>query len=82
MHGEAHAKAGKTVKLIDGKEFRLEDWWDRIGGESWQLMRGKNFAARNYGIRASEAGLPIDDEVVYGKIGALGHIVHVSELVE
>jgi hypothetical protein len=25
-------------------------------------------------------GLPFDDEVVYGKLGGFGHLVHVSEL--
>ncbi len=32
-------------------------------------------------MRSSMNGLPIDDEVVYGKDeGNLGHLIHVSEL--
>ena len=28
------------------------------------------------------SGLPVDDEVVYGKVGPFGHLLHVSELGE
>jgi hypothetical protein len=38
-----------------------------------------NPAALNYAARG--VGLPIDDEVVYGKIGAFGHLVHTKEIV-
>lgn len=38
--------------------------------------------AMMYAIRtgSQEFKVPIDNEVVYGKIGALGHLFHVSEL--
>lgn len=90
-HSQAHPLAGKTVTLNDsvvedfmqhqvvsGAEYRIEDWWDRMTGGSWMNDDG-NPAALQYGMR-SLGGLPMDDEVVYGKIGNLGHIVHVSEL--
>lgn len=89
-HPDEHPLAGRTVKLkidlqnhdaavIDGAEFRVEDWWDRLTGGSWMSANG-NPAAILYALRT--AGIPLDDEVVYGKIGAFGHLVHVSELGE
>jgi len=37
-----------------------------------------------YGMRCglSEIPIPIDNEVLYGKIDGLGHLVHISEIVE
>jgi hypothetical protein len=39
-----------------------------------------NSAAMMYGIRAGIEGLPIDDNVFYGKIGLFGYLVHEIEL--
>lgn len=61
--------------------FRVEDWWDRLTGRSWMDSNG-NPAAMNYAIRGGLSGLPIDDQVLYGKVGAFGHLVHVSEIKE
>jgi len=41
-----------------------------------------NPAALMFAIRSARADLPTDDEVVYGKIGNFGHIIHTSELGE
>ena len=89
MHASAHPLAGKTVKLNlkkggeelaeGGDTYRIEDWWDRVAGKSWMDANG-NPVAMNYGIRSGLSGLPIDNEVVYGKIGPFGHLIHVSEL--
>jgi hypothetical protein len=90
MHTESHPLAGKTVTLetggdklqgqvVTGAHFRIEDWWDHLTGKSWSVSAG-NPAAMHYGFRAGNNHLPSDDEVVYGKIGAFGHLVHVSEL--
>lgn len=62
------------------EDFEVEDWWDHLTGKSWMISSG-NFAAMNYAMRSGFAGLPTDDEVVYGHIGALGYLVHVSEFV-
>lgn len=68
-----------------GLEYWIEDWWDHLTGESWQDSDG-NPACMMYALRGTgfQSGtmrsLPWDDEVVYGKIGAFGHLVHVSEL--
>lgn len=79
IHKTPHPKAGQTVKLKNGSDFRLEDWWDRVSGQSWTISVG-NRAALQYAERVGTEGLPMDDEVVYGKIGFFGHLIHVSEL--
>jgi hypothetical protein len=95
MHTESHPLRGKTVRIdtdsnlcdvftgepLAGKEYRLEDWWDHLTGGSWMFANG-NPAALNYAVRLAMTEIPPDDEVVYGKIGAFGHLVHTSELGE
>jgi hypothetical protein len=82
---EPSAYAGKTVKIradverIGGQEYRVEDWWLNVAGGSWMDASG-NPAAMQYGIRAGLAGLPPDNEVLYGKVGGLGVLVHISEI--
>jgi len=88
-HTDRHPLAGKFVTITsnlhtDGPgphTFHVEDWWDRLTGKSWMVSDG-NPAAMMYGIRSGFAGLPVDNEVVYGKVGPFGHLVHVSEIVE
>jgi hypothetical protein len=92
VHDHPHHWAAKTLRLragvsdpirgmvTAGAEFRLDDWWDRLNGRSWTDCAG-NIAAFQYGIRILTLGnIPLDDEVVYGKIGPFGHLVHNSEL--
>lgn len=91
MHKESHPQAGQTVRIKDGTvdpaqelvvggaEYEIEDWWDLLTGSSWMHQNG-NPAALHYAIRSAANNLPLDDEVVYGKIENLGHLVHVSEL--
>ena len=60
--------------------FRVEDWCDRILGHSW-MDANNNLIAIAYAIRAASSGLPIDNEVLYGKTpDGLSHLVHVSEV--
>lgn len=80
IHNEPHPKAGQTVTLDDGTEYRVEDWFDRLLGKSWTQANG-NAAAMNYAVESAMAGLPLDDEVVYGKIGPFGHAKHDSQIV-
>lgn len=84
----SYPRAGQTVKvhpkypvgdLIDGADYHVEDYWHVITGKSWQIA-DRNPAAIQYAVRAGFSDLPLDDEVVYGKIGALGYLVHVSEI--
>ncbi|MBM7554538.1 hypothetical protein [Thalassobacillus pellis] len=79
IHETAHPLAGKTVTLKNGKMFRIEDWWDRVSGKSWRDS-GRDPAVLEYAVRAGGSGLPLNDEVVYGKIGSDGHLIHKSEL--
>jgi len=92
IHTNQSELAGKTVKIkqdvkhfqqpdFGGSDYRVEDWWDRIAGKSWRDCNG-NLACIVYGIRAGMAypSIPSDDEVLYGKVGVLGHLVHISEI--
>lgn len=75
--------AGKTVKIRDdvaglgSAEYRVEDWWINVAGESWtvsQVPAAYAYAARTAG------STPLDDAVLYGKVGSFGHLVHISEI--
>ncbi len=94
MHTEKSQFAGKTVKIkpdikhpqfknFGGSDFIVEDWWDRVYGKSWMFAKG-NPACLIYAIRTGFTDIPIpsDDEVLYGHIGSLGHLVHISEIVD
>ena len=88
IHSDPHPLAGRTVKLIgpylgplEGAAYRIEDWWDRGGQGSWMWCQGNPacllYAFRGFGQIPPP---PRDDEVVYGKVGGLGHLIHTSEL--
>lgn len=86
--------AGRTVRLNDkasdpvlgevqpGVVFRIEDYWHVVAGATWRDLKNGNPAAWKYSQRVAATDLPIDEDVVYGKIGSFGHLVHVSELGE
>ncbi len=80
---EASPLAGKTVKIkadvrhLGGAEYHVEDWWQNVSGRSW--MDAQSPAAWAYAARTA-ATVPIDNEVLYGKVNGLGHLVHVSEI--
>ncbi|MET8866481.1 hypothetical protein ABZW11_26385 [Nonomuraea sp. NPDC004580] len=79
IHTTPHALAGQAATLKDGRTLRVEDWWDRAAGESWQVSQTP--AAFLYALRVSSDGLPVDNDVVYGKDDAgFGHLVHVTEI--
>lgn len=86
-HGESSTLAGKDVQIkesaneLGGSKIKIEDWWDIVGGISWMNANG-NPACMNYAMRTgfSSIHIPIDDEVLYGKINGLGYLVHISEL--
>ena len=76
--------AQKKVMIISGtykgKEYWVEDWWENVGGGSWMFANG-NPACMKYAVRAGlKDNLPTDDNVLYGKIGSLGELIHISEL--
>lgn len=87
---DEHPQAGKEVivypkheiqGLVKGAIYELEDWWENISEEGW-YKSAHNPACLQYAARSGMAGIPVDDEVVYGKIDQLGYLVHVSELGE
>lgn len=88
-HENQSPLAGTIAKIKDeandlgGQEISIEDWWDRVAGKSWMNCNG-NPACLNYAMRTgfSKLSIPTNDEVVYGKINGLGHLVHVNELQE
>lgn len=82
LHSTPSPLARQTVTVDKGngpERYEVEDYWDRVSGQSWQTQGG-NFAVMGYAVRAGVQGLPLDDEVLYGKIDHLGYLVHVSEV--
>jgi len=87
LHQEPSKLAGKTVKLkegigeeIENQQYTVEDWWDKVTGGSWKDATG-NPAALKYAMRSGLNGdANFDDEVLYGKVGPFGHLVHISEI--
>jgi hypothetical protein len=81
------AAAGDPIRrlVMPGAEFQVIDWWDRLTeGKSWRTQKD-NWACVHYGFRIDRRNvngdaIPMDDEVVYGHIGAFGHLVHQKEL--
>jgi hypothetical protein len=85
MKRESFKFSGQTVKIkpevknYGGEEILIEDYCENIFGGSWMFANG-NPAALQYAVRVGLEKLPIDNEVVYGKIGMLGKLFHVTEL--
>ena len=92
IHDKPSPLAGTTVKLkktathpqvgnFGGATIEIEDWQDRVFGKSWMVCDG-NPACLVYAMRTglSKIPIPTDNEVLYGKIGGLGHIVHITEI--
>ncbi|MGP3914370.1 hypothetical protein [Nonomuraea sp. 10N515B] len=81
IHTTPHALAGQSSTLKDGSTLRVEDWWDRVSGESWQVSQAP--AAFMYALRSATDALPLDNDVIYGKDDhGIGHLVHVTEIAE
>lgn len=82
-HATQHPLADKTVKIVSGQfagqDYRVEDWWDRVSGKSWMDCDG-NPACLEYAVRSATEQTPLSDEVVYGKIGPFGKLIHVNDL--
>lgn len=85
--------AGKTVTIRDGfvdpfngeitagTPYEVEGYWDELTGNPWPRSAGTgNYAALNYAQRLLLSNVPVDNDVLYGKIGAFGFLVHVSEV--
>ncbi|KKL46939.1 hypothetical protein LCGC14_2340500 [marine sediment metagenome] len=67
------------IMEIGGNEILIEDYWMNVAGKSW-MDCDNNPACLQYAMRAGLTGLPTDNNVLYGKIGWLGFLVHVNEI--
>lgn len=65
---------------LGNQDFTVEDWFENVCGKSWMFANG-NPTALLYAVRTANHNVPIDNDVVYGKIDGLGYAFHVSELV-
>lgn len=85
VHADPHPLAGKNVTIASGKfkgeKYHIEDYWDRVAGASWKCMVG-NAACMEYAWRANSELVPLDNEVLYGKIDPFGKLIHVSQIGE
>ena len=77
--------AGQTVTIKEGEfagqEYRVEDWWQNVSGGSWMDAQG-NPACLKFAMRSGlqDFRVPTDNEVLYGKIGGFGELIHITEL--
>lgn len=88
-HEYKNELSGKTVQVkfkhphpqlnTRTAEFVVEDWWDRISDTGWQETYGSPVVVI-YAERRKFDDLPLDEEVIYGKVGYFGYLVHASEI--
>ena len=76
--------AGKKVTILSGTykgmTYWVEDWWENVSGSSWMFADG-NPACLKYAARIGlKDSVPFDDDVLYGKIGSFGELIHISEI--
>jgi hypothetical protein len=78
-HTAPHPKAGQTVTLTKGpdagKQFKIQDWFDRVTGGAIN-NRPTNSMTQPYFAR----GNPDHVDVVVGTLGNIQIAVHASEL--
>jgi hypothetical protein len=92
IHETKSDLAGKTVKIkknvkhfqfpdFGGADIVIEDWLDRVMGQSWMYCDG-NPACMVYALRTvSKKNIPMDNDVLYGHTkNGLGHLVHMTEI--
>jgi hypothetical protein len=79
--------AGRTVRLkataaeLGGHDVLVVDWYDRTGGGArWSETVGSDPRATGYAVRRGLAGLPDDDQVLFGRIDGMGQLIHVTEI--
>ena len=68
------------VAGFGGSKFQVIDWWDRVDGKSWMICHD-NPECTAYNMRiGTSKNVPIDDEVLYGRVGVSTHLVHMREI--
>lgn len=82
-HKTPHPLAGKTVKITTGqfagRQYWIEDWWDRVAGKSWMDCDG-NPACMEYAVRSASEGTVLNNDVVYGKFDIFAKLIHINQL--
>lgn len=83
---DKHPLAGKRVRLrtwdgdpLNGQINVVEDWWANVKGPQ-ETSADESPAMLHYMVRSELCRLPVDELVVYGKVGALAYIVHEREI--
>lgn len=84
MRGHDEATVNDGVRdnremITPGTTFWVEGKVSEIFGAPWQTFLANNWAAKHYAKRVELFNLPNDNEVYYGKIDGLGHMLHRSE---
>ena len=62
-----------------GSILTIDDYWDRISGASW-MDNLNNKYVKIYAQRVKDSELPEDNEVLYGEIGLIGYLIHITEI--
>ena len=75
------AKDPLQMAVVSKAHFTVEGKWEALTGKSWMFSDG-NPACLHYAMRIVLGKLPIDNNVYYGKINGLGHLVHAAEIGE
>lgn len=68
-----------TSGSLKGQKINIEDTWKNVFGKSWMFSE-RNPTCLIYAMRSAKDNLPIDDNVWYGKIDGMSHLVHESEV--
>ena len=87
VHQEPHPGQGRTFVVLSSdrqlhcKTIRVDDWFDRVCGRACWPSSTAHPAAIIYREHAEFAGLPMDEEIVYGwDASSAGFAVHASEI--
>lgn len=75
------AKDPLRMAVVSKAHFTVEGKWKDLTGKSWMFSDG-NPACLHYAMRIVLGNMPIDNNVYYGKIDGLGHLVHATEIGE
>lgn len=84
MYGHDESTVNEGVQdnremITPGATYWVEGKVSEVYGGSWKDYMFNNWAAKHYAKRVSLFNLPDDDEVYYGKIDGMGHMLHRSE---
>jgi hypothetical protein len=87
FHKQPSSFSGKTIQVeIDARlyPFECEDWWDRVEktDEHWYQKTREKDECLEFVMRYSREGLPLDDEVLVGKVQGVRKLIHIKMVLE